>query len=1400
MNPGNEMPQKQPPATNTALRRVLIGAAMLCALGAALIGAAFFYATTRDFQQRLAALVVRDLRAATGGKVDISRVIVQPWRLSITVDGLTIHGSEAATEAPYLSLRHLVVRVGVTGLLRNVIHGQAGRMVHLDSLVADGLHFHLIVNKDGSTNQPKPEHPTASTEPLQDVLLDLRAGHVVLRDGIVVINDNTTPINVAANDVDASVYYLRATDRYGVSVAVSNLRSQLMAEPSVQSRLHVAGEFGRDVVQLTDFSLVSGAKSRLIASGRLWNFGHPQWRFSAQGEMAVQTIGFLTATDGLNDGVADLNLEGHSCDAVPSKSPVVSKSPVAAKPASAASASGCGHGYLVTAEARLHDASYRTEYVRLDHVTGRAKLQMTPELLYFPVLEAFLQDGGSAAGTMRIERSATAVPSRAHLSATVNHLRLRSIMDATAPVHYGDLGFDTSITGPVLVEWGGPAPDVSSSVQVGAQLALNPAGEIRRGALSNVPVHGSVDAHYDGRTEVVRIADAEFLTPGSKLSARGVLGVNVGDPLTNLQVGLQVRDLGEFDQLLQTLDLEANGKRGRAAIPLNLHGTMTFNGAAKGEIADLDVKGHLTADDVEVQLGTLADVHVDSAVGDGEYSPYAGVAVASSTIRRGSAVLNLTGTYHPRPAPGVHRVPDYLWDDQGTLDATAKLAHAQAGDLLEIAGQGSRIPVTGTVDLNVHASGTVRALHASGDVELSNGVAYGEPYQLMSVDAAMDGDELRASKVMVRAHNQVVAGSGSYNLASRHITAQLGGEQLRLSQYARFNQLATSTDGVLSFHAAMDGTAETPNLQATLRLKDVTLQDKPLGEVEATATSAGSTVSYQVQSTLVGAKLSATGQTTLTGNYPTEAHLAWTGLNLGTALAPFTTTSIKSSSEIAGSVSLNGPLAEPGKLNGSVELQNVDLQLEGIDLRAPEPLRASLQVGNLTLDQVHITGQDTDLRASGSAQVLGDNHPLGGALHLNASGHISMSLAHSFDPDLLATGKVRFQMTAQGRMKKPALTGDVQVQNVNLAIDGIANGLSDMNGTLAFNQDRLDVKDLTATTGGGQLKIGGFLSYKQGLTADLNATGEAVRVRLYGLSSTATANLRLQGTAKSMLLSGNVLVTRFGVGPDVDYAAFSAVGPSLPPPPGAASNKVHLDVHVTSSPQLDFQNSYAKLAGSVDLTLRGTVGQPTLLGRILVTEGKAVFAGTTYELERGSITFNNPVRIDPVIDLDAAARVETYDISIGLHGTMASLHPTYRSQPPLTEADIFNLLALGRTQEEAQIYQQQQQQAGADPTTDAILGGALNATVANRVGKLFGNGSVKIDPTYVGNLGNSSARITIQEPISKQLTLTFATNVNQTQEQLIQLQYQINQNTALVMTRDENDVYSVVYKIRRRYK
>src|SRR6202012_2398949 len=140
-----------------------------------------------------------------------------------------------------------------------------------------------------------------------------------------------------------------------------------------------------------------------------------------------------------------------------------------------------------------------------------------------------------------------------------------------------------------------------------------------------------------------------------------------------------------------------------------------------------------------------------------------------------------------------------------------------------------------------------------------------------------------------------------------------------------------------------------------------------------------------------------------------------------------------------------------------------------------------------------------------------------------------------------------------------------------------------------------------------------------------------------GVSSLADATLRLEGSQSNLLLSGNVLITRFPASPDLDIAALAAQAGSAQAAadPDAPSNHLRLDVHVISSPQLNFQNAFAKLAGDVDLRLRGTLATPSLLGGVSVTEGSAMIAGTRYELQRGEIDFTNPVRIEPVIDLTA---------------------------------------------------------------------------------------------------------------------------------------------------------------------
>ncbi len=1493
LNPASNQPEATAPTRHRSLGgRILRGTAWLAGslvlLLIVLLAIFSWYTTTPDFDRRVGKEVVSVLEDATGGRVELGHLTFNLWHLAIEADNLVIHGTEGPGETPYLAADKIFLRLKIISFFQHTTGTGAASHIGLNLLRVEAPHVHLIIDKDGKTNQPVPKHPTQSTEPVTDTLLDLKANTVELVHGVALVNDRAIPFNLAAQDLNAEVHYLSATDRYGATVDLKNLHTQIDQEPDVKSSLHLESQLGRDMFALTSFDFHSGEHSELKASATVTHFNNPTWQANVSGSLELHQIELLGGVDGLRAGTLDLNVAGHSCAVQPveaqkkpraferfrSRKEAAQNSPKALPPDPE-----CQAGYLLAGDIKTHGAAYVNEYVRVRDVNASAQLKVTPSELLFSALTGRLETGGSATGELKIEnwlgevpqntpstsptvkgatttanKTAVAVtgqpavsaaptvtnvsPAHAYLTVTVDRIPLRTIMAIAAPEHYGDLGFDTAVNGPVKVEWGGPATDIADTVQVDADLHLLPVGS-RRGR--DIPVSGQILGHYDGAREVVNVKRLALATPQSTLSADGVLGVAAGDRFTALNADVTVRDLSEYDQLLTTLGVSGNGNKGARAIPITLHGSASFHGTARGELAKLDVKGHLQASNLEVRLGDFqatpappapattnlitaavtspaaakpattnapTDVHIDSLVADAEYTP-AGLAVGSSTITQGSAVLHVAGTFKPRTVYR-HRQATYVWDQGTAIDAKVQLAQANLVDVLTIAGQQNSIPVTGTIDVNAQVAGTLAKLSGSGNISLANGTAYGEPYQSVNVDLSVQGQDIEASRVALQLSGMSITGNGGYDLTSKRFHGHIQGNGLRLSKFKTIQQKNLDADAVISLNADANGTLEQPGLKASVKLTDVVYQGKAVGQADVEAQSEGSLVRYTLRSNLIGMQVNADGQTQLTGDCQTQAKLSLAGLTAQKVMSFLQpgTPPPATSSEIAGTVTVSGPAKTPAALSGQANFNAFSVTSQGLTFQTAGPLLVGLQRGLLTLDAVHITGPDTDLRASGSAQVFGANDPAtgqpsmgAGALKVTAEGSINMAIAHTLDPDLITSGKVTFAVGAGGVISDPALTGKVQFENVNAAMDGIPNGLSNMNGTLVFNQNRLVVQTLTAQTGGGQLSLGGFLTYRNGLYADLTATGNVVRVRLYGLSATANTSLRLQGGPSSLLLSGNVLLTRFGVGPDVDFAAFAgAGGVSAPPDPSAPTNRVRMDVHITSSPQLDFQNSYAKLAGTVDLTVRGTVADPTVLGRIQITDGSATFAGTSYQLERGNIYFSNPVRIDPTVDLDVTARVETYDVTIGLHGTVTNLKPTYRSEPPLTEADIFSLLALGRTQEESQINSEQEEAAGTDPTTNALLGGALNATVSSRVSKLFGGASVKIDPAFIGTLGGSSARITVQQQLTQQITLTYATNVNYSSEQLIQVAYQLTPDTSLVATRDETGVFSIVYKIRRRYK
>jgi len=54
--------------------------------------------------------------------------------------------------------------------------------------------------------------------------------------------------------------------------------------------------------------------------------------------------------------------------------------------------------------------------------------------------------------------------------------------------------------------------------------------------------------------------------------------------------------------------------------------------------------------------------------------------------------------------------------------------------------------------------------------------------------------------------------------------------------------------------------------------------------------------------------------------------------------------------------------------------------------------------------------------------------------------------------------------------------------------------------------------------------------------------------------------------------------------------------------------------------------------------------------------------------------------------------------------------------------------------------------------------------------------------------------------VTRNLTITYVSNVSSTQQQVIQVEYNVNRNVSIVALRDQNGTFGIDFKIKKRFQ
>ena len=1329
------------------------------------------------FNDLVRARIVEIIENGSGGRVTIGSCSFDWQRLRVDLHDFTLHGTEPASKPPLLHAETVAVGIKITASLR--------RNVDINYLEVGAPRVYLIAGPDGGTNIPVPKVRTHSNA--VDSLLDLAIGRFDVRRGVFEVESRGSfPFEAKGRNLAATLATVVPGSRYRGTLAIAPLDAAWTIDGrQVPLPFDIATSFmlSRGRIDLDSARLSTGA-SRVDLNGVLDDLSAPAGSFRYNARIAAADFARVVRLPRLTEGWFEVAGEGRWAG---------------------------GTAVSVTGKLHAYALEYRDPSLAVRNIRAEGDLTAGASGLELKSLSISGNAGRFGRADARISRAV--FESRNITIETLALAALGGSFHGGAQIRnferFAAQGEIAGFLASRLVASYSSAPlpwDGRISGTVRADGSLVQRNRVKASAILDIapdpgqpPVQGRVEATWDSAAELLDLGHSTLALPSSHAEFSGAVG-------RQLQVRVTTRDLND---LLPALGADAG------ALPVRLErGRARFEGTVTGPLANPLVAGDMNAAGVVYEGRTIDSLQ-------------AAVKAASNNLVLENGSLScggLRGQFQGSMALDNWR--------PGSASQIFGSANIRNGDVAELAALArvQSLPLTGTAGANARITGTIGDPLVDADFEISKGTLDEEPFDRLNGRVHASRREVNLNPA------QLVAGSKRLDVTARYQPApdpahagtlqfKASSNRFKLSGVRTFEKVRPGADGMAQLSAAgtlevVPARAGAPTLRIAaldgeLSLGDLELDGRPVGDARITAKSERQAVRVHLESDFAGSVLRGDGQWSLAGNNSGAATIAFSKVDfteLRTWLAPPAPDSPDRFAGTAeGEVRIEGPALDWHLAKAQLRVAKLELRPNavqgvprGVALHNTGPIVVNFANSTVTVESARLEGPSTDLRISGKA-ALTQKAPL----DLRVNGRVDVAILGTFYPGVESSGAMTADATIRGSLSDPQIGGRLQLENAALSVEGVPNGVSNARGVILFTGDRATIQSLSGETGGGKITFSGFAGFGGGETIfRLHARAEGIRVRYpEGVSTVANASLNLTGTADRSMLAGSVTVLRTSFNTQSDFS--SVLAKSAEPVrtrsagPGILSG-LNFDIQIDTAPDVQVESSLTQDVGmEANLRLRGTFGNPALLGRISITQGQLLFFGSRYTISQGSISFFNPVRVEPVLDVDLETKARGIEVTLNISGPLNKLNMTPRSDPPLQFNEIVALLATGQapTSDPAQLgrqssSQQPWQQSGAS----AILGSAIASPVAGRLQRFFGVSRLRIDPTLPGVVYNPQARVTLEQQVTPEITFTYITVVTSSNPQVVSMEWNFSRPWSVVAVREENGLFGLDFFFKKRFK
>ncbi len=507
-------------------------------------------------------------------------------------------------------------------------------------------------------------------------------------------------------------------------------------------------------------------------------------------------------------------------------------------------------------------------------------------------------------------------------------------------------------------------------------------------------------------------------------------------------------------------------------------------------------------------------------------------------------------------------------------------------------------------------------------------------------------------------------------------------------------------------------------------------------------------------------------------------------LELAARIAPDAEVPLAGSGRLA--VHVDWPAGDMPRITG--RLVDLDLELDDRVIRLERPAPFRIDAGGVRVDGLLLTLSGDEVFLRGAVAV-------DGSIQGNLSGTFDALLLRFLLPDWEPSGRVSGVVEILGSVDAPRLEGIAEVADGSFRLPGTRTVVSRVDGTVLLSSDEAVLDGVRFRLLRGDGRAAGRIGVQDGvLQLTLSGSVEGLDYPLFdGLVPRLRGSWRLDGPADDLLLSGDLEVTRATLRRN-DELALVLVDWFMRESAPATGDGIRLDLRVEADRTLEANNPFMNLDGSATLHVTGTTTRPGVVGSIELDEGGEIaFQGVRYTVERATVTFTDPMEIEPTVEFQARAWVQNYQIGIRLAGTPDRLVPTVTSDPPLPESEVYSLLGMGLRGDAVG-----QGSVGVG-LASSLITRELGSELTRRAQLVLPVDQLRVDPFAETSTGNPTARVTVVKQLNPRWTVIVQSNLSSNREEVIVSRWYFGEGLFLEAMRDIDGSYAVDLKLRRRY-